>query len=56
MFHVGKDQFKMQNGTCRSAVQIDYFCAISCGINACSIIVKSFEISFISFEEHRKLP
>lgn len=31
----------MQNGTC-AVVQIDYFGAISCGINACSIIVKSF--------------
>lgn len=56
MFHVGKDGFKMQNGTRRAEVQIDYFCAISCGINACSIIVKSFKTSFISFAEHRKLP
>lgn len=56
MFLVGKDRFKMQNGTHRAVVQIDSFCAISCGINACSIIVKSFKISFISFAEHRKLP
>lgn len=56
MFHVGKDRFKVQNGTRHAVVQIDYFGAISCGVNACSIIVKSFKISFISFEEHRKPP
>lgn len=67
MCHVGKDQFKMQNGTFHAVVQIDYFCAILCGINAGSIIIrsfkirytviiKSFKISFISFAVHRTLP